>query len=98
MSASPRSSSRRTAAGASPTAKVAQSYRMNVGTIVEADMLKVRLVQGKAPEAGECLYRPLRRGGRVLGEIEEYFLETLAPNDTFLLRRRDAGAARHRRG
>jgi ATP-dependent Lhr-like helicase len=26
----------------------------------------------------------LRRGGRVLGEIEEYFLETLAPGDTFL--------------
>jgi ATP-dependent Lhr-like helicase len=26
----------------------------------------------------------LSRGGRVLGEIEEYFLETLAPGDTFL--------------
>ena len=28
--------------------RVAQSYRMNVGTIVEADMLKVRLVRGSA--------------------------------------------------
>ena len=27
---------------------------------------------------------PLTRGGRVLGEIEEYFIETLAPGDTFL--------------
>jgi len=26
----------------------------------------------------------LRRGGRVLGEIEEYFIEMLAPKDTFL--------------
>jgi ATP-dependent Lhr-like helicase len=64
--------------------QVAQSYRQNVGTIVEADMLKVRLVQGRAPEAGKNYTGPLRRGGRMLGEIEEYFLETLAPNDTFL--------------
>ncbi len=73
---------------------VAQAYRMNVGTIVEADMLKVRLVQGRAPKAptkrvpegatGTAYTGPLRRGGRVLGEIEEYFLETLAPGDTFL--------------
>jgi ATP-dependent Lhr-like helicase len=64
--------------------RVAQTYRMNVGTIVEADMLKVRLIQGKAAEPGGSYTGPLRRGGRVLGEIEEYFLETLAPNDTFL--------------
>ncbi|HLH10745.1 MAG TPA: DNA ligase-associated DEXH box helicase, partial [Methylovirgula sp.] len=64
-------------------AHVAQIYRMNVGTIVEADMLKVRLVRGKA-EPGETYTGPLRRGGRMLGHIEEYFLETLAPNDTFL--------------
>ncbi len=64
--------------------KVARSYRMNVGTIVEADMLKVRLVQGKTAETGKTYTGPLRRSGRVLGEIEEYFLETLAPNDTFL--------------
>jgi ATP-dependent helicase Lhr and Lhr-like helicase len=70
--------------------KVAQTYRMNIGTIVEADMLKVRLIQGglgprnKLAEPGKAYTGPLRRGGRMLGEIEEYFLETLAPNDTFL--------------
>ncbi len=63
---------------------IAQIYRMNVGTIVEADMLKVRLVRGKATEPAEAYTGPLRRGGRMLGHIEEYFLETLAPNDTFL--------------
>jgi ATP-dependent helicase Lhr and Lhr-like helicase len=65
--------------------QIAQTYRMNVGTIVEADLLKVRLVRGagKKDEAG-AYTGPLRRMGRVLGEIEEYFLETLAPNDTFL--------------
>jgi len=63
---------------------VAQIYRMNVGTIVESDMLKVRLVRGKAAELGEAYTGPLRRGGRMLGQIEEYFLETLAPDDTFL--------------
>ncbi|MGH6817374.1 MAG: ligase-associated DNA damage response DEXH box helicase [Methylovirgula sp.] len=63
---------------------VAQIYRMNVGTIVESDMLKVRLVRGKAAEPGAAYTGPLRRGGRMLGHIEEYFLETLAPDDTFL--------------
>ncbi len=63
--------------------RVAQTYRMNVGTIVEADMLKVRLVRGK-PDRGDAYTGPLRRGGRILGQIEEYFLETLAPQDTFL--------------
>ena len=63
--------------------RVAQSYRMNVGTIVEASSLKVRLVRGKADADG--LYTgPLRRGGRILGELEEGFLESLVPGDTFL--------------
>ena len=86
--------------------KIAQTWRMNVGTIVESDMLKVRLVRARASKAvakksrpaGGSLYYPtklggpsrpaytgpLARGGRVLGQIEEYFLETLAPGDTFL--------------
>ncbi|MFO1117488.1 MAG: ligase-associated DNA damage response DEXH box helicase [Beijerinckiaceae bacterium] len=64
-------------------ARIAQAYRMNVGTIVEADMLKVRLVRGRGASSGTYT-GPLTRGGRVLGEIEEYFLETLAPGDTFL--------------
>ncbi|HWL05179.1 MAG TPA: ligase-associated DNA damage response DEXH box helicase [Xanthobacteraceae bacterium] len=56
---------------------VAQRYRMNVGTIVEADMLKVRLVRSRVSKA-------VARGGRILGEVEEYFVETLSPGDTFL--------------
>jgi ATP-dependent Lhr-like helicase len=56
---------------------VAQRYRMNVGTIVEADMLKVRLVRARAGKA-------LPRGGRLLGEVEEYFIEMLVPGDTFV--------------
>jgi ATP-dependent Lhr-like helicase len=63
--------------------RIAQNYRMNVGTIVEADMLKVRLVRGKI-DKGTAYTGPLRRGGRMLGQIEEYFLSTLAPDDTFL--------------
>lgn len=57
---------------------VAQQYRMNVGTIVEATMVKVRL--GRMGRSGA----PMGRGGRVLGEVEEYFAETLSPGDTFL--------------
>ena len=58
--------------------RVAQRYRMNVGTIVEADMLKVRLVRSRA------LGKMIPRGGRLLGEVEEYFIETLTPGDTFV--------------
>ena len=56
---------------------VAQRYRLNVGTIVEADMLKVRLVRSHGAKA-------IPRGGRLLGEIEEYFVETMVPGDTFV--------------
>ena len=44
-----------------------QRYRMNVGTIVEAPTLKVRM-----------------RNGRVLGEVEEYFVLGLKPGDSFI--------------
>lgn len=65
--------------------RIAQSYRMNIGTIVEADMLKVRLARGAAkPAAAGAFTGPLRRGGRLLGAIEESFIEMLAPKDTFL--------------
>ncbi|HUZ31997.1 MAG TPA: ligase-associated DNA damage response DEXH box helicase [Xanthobacteraceae bacterium] len=56
---------------------VAQRYRLNVGTIVEADMLKVRLVRSRASKL-------IPRGGRLLGEVEEYFVETMVPGDTFV--------------
>ena len=60
--------------------RLATRYAMNVGTIVEAPMLKVRLTRArKASGAGRP--RPLA-GGRVLGEMEEYFLTSLAPGDT----------------
>jgi ATP-dependent Lhr-like helicase len=60
--------------------KIAQQYRLNVGTIVEAPMLKVRLVRSKA----DGRRTPVGRGGRWLGEIEEWFVEQLALGDTFL--------------
>ncbi len=72
-------------------ARVAQAYRMNVGVIVEETKLKVRLVRQVGRQAviasggSSVNYTgPLTRSGRVLGEIEEYFIETLAPGDTFL--------------
>jgi ATP-dependent Lhr-like helicase len=39
-------------------------------------MLKVRLVRSRASKM-------IPRGGRVLGQVEEYFIETLTPGDTF---------------
>jgi ATP-dependent Lhr-like helicase len=87
-------------------ARVAQDYRLNCGVIVEAQMLRVRLMrarsarmQGASPSrragglywagsensgTGPAYTGPLSRGGRVLGQIEEFFLETLSPGDTFL--------------
>jgi ATP-dependent Lhr-like helicase len=60
-------------------AKIAQQYRLNVGTIVESSMIKVRLGRTARSRPGTVLPR-----GRILGEIEEYFAETLTPGDTFL--------------
>lgn len=57
--------------------KFAQAYRLNVGTIIESPMLKVRL-GGKARGSGPVM------GGRLLGEIEEYFCEQMKIGDTFL--------------
>jgi ATP-dependent Lhr-like helicase len=62
--------------------RIAQHYRLNVGTIVEADMLKVRLVRSRAGGAGHS--GPIGRGGRILGQVEEYFIETLTPGNTFV--------------
>jgi ATP-dependent Lhr-like helicase len=47
--------------------KLTRQYRMNIGTIVEAPVMRVRLGRGK-----------------VLGEVEEYFVSMLTPGDTFL--------------
>ena len=62
--------------------KVRQSYRLNVGTIVEETMLKVRLVRSRAGGTGST--GAIARGGRMLGEIEEVFIEGLVPGDTFV--------------
>ncbi len=52
-------------------ARAAQRIRMNIGTIIDHDKMKVRM-KGS-------------RGGRPLGEIEEAFAATLTPGDTFLI-------------
>ncbi|MDY8110275.1 ligase-associated DNA damage response DEXH box helicase [Fulvimarina sp. 2208YS6-2-32] len=57
--------------------RIAQAYRMNAGTIVEALSLDVRLVKKRTKST-------IQRGGFILGKIEEAFLETLGPKDTFL--------------
>jgi ATP-dependent helicase Lhr and Lhr-like helicase len=62
--------------------RIAQSYRLNVGTIVEADMLKIRLVRARGGRTGHT--GVIARGGRLLGEVEEYFIETMVPGDTFV--------------
>jgi ATP-dependent Lhr-like helicase len=58
--------------------RVAQQYRLNVGTIVDTPMLKVRLVSTRNRK------RPARMGGKVLGEISEGFIEQLPPRATFV--------------
>jgi ATP-dependent Lhr-like helicase len=63
--------------------RVAQQYRLNVGTIVEEQMIKVRLVRSGRGAAGGPT-GAIARGGRVLGELEEYFIEGLTPGDTFV--------------
>jgi len=61
--------------------RIAQQYRLNVGTIVEAPMLRVRF----ARRAGGALNtRSALAGGRVLGEVEEWFIEQLVAGDTFV--------------
>ena len=66
--------------------RIAQQYRLNVGTIVEETMIKVRLVRSgrEAPVAGRGPTGAIARGGRILGKLEEYFVEGLAPGDTFV--------------
>jgi len=55
--------------------RIAQQYRLNVGVIIEDPMIDIRL-QSKG--------RPTGAGGRVLGKLEEYFVETLTAGDTFV--------------
>jgi ATP-dependent helicase Lhr and Lhr-like helicase len=66
------------------TAQDAQQHRMNVGAIVEAVQLSVRLANFVGKAAGAPGAKRTVRAGRKLGEIEEYFISTLVPGDTFL--------------
>jgi ATP-dependent helicase Lhr and Lhr-like helicase len=59
--------------------KNAQDWRMNIGTIVEEGLLKVRLAKVRRV-AGKRVVS----GGFVLGELEEWFLSQLTVGDTFL--------------
>ena len=61
--------------------RIAQNYRLNVGTIVEAPMLRVRLARAKG---GALKPSSMLAPGRVLGEVEEYFIEQLIPGDSFV--------------
>jgi ATP-dependent Lhr-like helicase len=68
--------------------EVATQHRLNIGTIIESEMLDVRLV-GRARDRrvgakrGQPDQGPIM-AGRKLGKIEEYFIEGLTPGDTFL--------------
>ncbi len=59
--------------------RLVMQYKMNVGTIIEEQMLKVRLARIRRV-AG----KRVATGGFVLGELEEWFLTQLAIGDTFL--------------
>jgi ATP-dependent Lhr-like helicase len=56
--------------------RFAQQYRLNVGTIVEAPYLTLRYARAGRGASS--------RGGPTLGKIEEGFLESISPGDTFL--------------
>ncbi len=61
--------------------RIAQQYRMNAGTIIEAAMLEVRITRasGKSVRTSGNF-----RGGKSLGKIEEGFIEALMHGDTFM--------------
>ena len=55
--------------------RLAQQYRLNVGVIVEEPMVDIKL---------QSRGKPTGAGGRVLGQLEEYFVEQLTSGDTFV--------------
>ncbi|WP_420472153.1 ligase-associated DNA damage response DEXH box helicase [Brevundimonas sp. FT23042] len=58
-------------------AQLAQSHRMNVGAIVSAANLNVKVASRRA--GGKHLV-----GGRKIGEAEEWYFEQMEPGDTFI--------------
>lgn len=66
--------------------RIAQQYRLNVGTIVDSPVIRVRLVGSRRARAHAHARKDngVLAGGRVLGEVDEYFIEQLKPGDTFV--------------
>ncbi len=69
-------------------AAVAQAHRMNVGAIIESEMLDGRRAGRAGARARPGVAKsespnPLVAGQR-LGQIEEWFIESLTPGDTFI--------------
>jgi ATP-dependent Lhr-like helicase len=60
-------------------AQIAQRHRMNVGTIVAAATLNVRVASRRGGGASKQLI-----GGRKIGEAEEHYFEAMTPGDTFV--------------
>jgi ATP-dependent Lhr-like helicase len=59
-------------------ALTAQRHRMNVGAIVAAGTLNVRIASRRGGASKQLI------GGRKVGEAEEWYFEQLTPGDTFL--------------
>ncbi|CAN5302573.1 ligase-associated DNA damage response DEXH box helicase [soil metagenome] len=57
---------------------VAQRHRMNVGAIVAAGTLNVRVASRRGGASKQLI------GGRKVGEAEEWYFEQLTPGDTFI--------------
>jgi len=57
---------------------IAQRHRMNVGAIVSAGTLNVRVASRRGGASRQLI------GGRKVGEAEEWYFEQLTPGDTFL--------------
>jgi ATP-dependent helicase Lhr and Lhr-like helicase len=59
--------------------RLSMAYRLNMGTIVEDEMIKVRLAHVK-----RRLGKRVITGGRSLGEVEEWFVSQLTIGQTFM--------------
>jgi ATP-dependent helicase Lhr and Lhr-like helicase len=59
--------------------RLAMAYRLNMGTIVEDEMIKVRLAHVK-----RRLGKRVVTGGRSLGEVEEWFISQLTIGQTYM--------------
>ncbi|MBL8789176.1 MAG: ligase-associated DNA damage response DEXH box helicase [Rhizobiales bacterium] len=59
--------------------RLAQQYRLNIGTIVEEEMIKVRIARIRT-----VMGKRVATGGFVLGELEEWFIAQLSVGDTYL--------------